>query len=193
MPDQRKGKVFLGAKKRTGMKNFSVLISRDVFSGASSNQKASQKNIKEAKMIKEKVTPELMKYAKERLGASEEQLKNFTDTQWRILKATPLRHQYRMVAEVISVFDSCTAQHKVGQKYVCSASGYLLPEECTVTQLCLWAMPPLLNFIYVVYDRLSEGLDPTPRGYDRMQCYDCGLDCGGFGRVVFKIYCEKNP
>ena len=144
-------------------------------------------------MAKEKISPEDMEHAKKRLGATEEQVRNLTDTQWRILKSAPLRHQYRMVAEVIQVTDCCTAEHKVGQKYVFAPGGFLLPEQCTVTNLCLWAMPPMLNFIYMVYDRLAEGLDPTPRGYDRAQCYDVGLGCGGYGRVVFKIYCEKLP
>ena len=56
-------------------------------------------------MAREKVEPELIQVARERLGASEEQIERFTDTQWRVLKASPLRRQYRMVAEVVEVKD----------------------------------------------------------------------------------------
>jgi len=98
-----------------------------------------------------------------------------------------------MVAEVIEVKDCCSAGHKVGQKYVFTASGFLLPEESTVPHLCLWAMATMLPFVYIIFDRTAEGLDPSPRGYDRIHCTDVGMDCGGLGRVVFAIYCEKAP
>jgi uncharacterized repeat protein (TIGR04076 family) len=144
-------------------------------------------------MSQEKITPELKKLAEERLGASDEQIEKLTDTQWRVLKSRTHRRQYRMVAEVIEVTDCCSAGHKKGDKYVYTASGFLLPEESTVACLCLWAMRPMLPFIYISFDRTAEGLDPTPKGWDRVHCPDVGMNCGGLGRVVFRIYSEKAP
>ena len=98
-----------------------------------------------------------------------------------------------MIAEVIEA-KNCLAGHKKGDKYVFLASGFLLPEESTVTNFCLWAMASMLPYDLIVYDRLAEGLDdPTPKGWDRVHCHDVGLECGGLGQVLFKIYCEKIP
>jgi hypothetical protein len=88
-------------------------------------------------MWQEKIIPELKKLAKERLGASDEQIEKLTDTQWRVLKSRPHRRQHHMVAEVIEVTDGCSAGHKKGDKYVYTASGFLLPQESTVARLCL--------------------------------------------------------
>lgn len=144
-------------------------------------------------MAQRKVSPELIQFAKERYGASDELVKRLSDTQWRVIKSAPGRHKHRMVAEVIES-RTCSAEHKRGQKYVFSASGFLLPEESTVTRLCLFAIAPMLPFILIVYDRLAEGLeDPSPKGWDSVHCADVGLECGGIGQVLFRVYCEKVP
>ena len=143
---------------------------------------------------KHPLLPELREYAKKRMGGlTDEQVDNLTEEQWNILKSAWLRHKYLMVAEVINVQDVCSAQHKVGQRYVFNASGFLLPEECTVTNLCLWATHNMLSYCYVVYELLAQGLDPTPIGYNGMQCQDVGIAGGGIGRVNFRIHCEENP
>ncbi len=144
-------------------------------------------------MAREGIPPELIEFARQKYRASDEQIDKLTDTQWRVIKSAPSRWQYRMVAEVVEA-NNCLAGHKKGDKYVFSASGFLLPDESTVTRLCLWALAPMLPFIYIVYDRLAEGLDdPSPKGWDSMHCPDVGLDCGGVGQVLFKVYCEKVP
>lgn len=144
-------------------------------------------------MAEYKPSPEFRKFAKKRLGISGEQVDNLTDVQWNILRAGWLRHHYRMVAEVINVQDCCSEENKVGQKYVFSVSGRFLPEESTATHFCLWAMAPMLKYMYVIYERLTEGLAPSPRGYDGLQCTDVGIGCGGLGRVNFRVYCEPVP
>ena len=142
-------------------------------------------------MAQQEVSPELIEFARRRYCVSDEQLKKITPTQWRVMESAPGRHQYRMVAEVLDS-QTCSAGHQKGQKYVFSVSGYLLPEESTVTNLCLFAIAPMLPFILIVYDRLAEGLeDPSPKGWDSVQCADVGLDCGGIGQVLFRVYCEK--
>ncbi len=139
------------------------------------------------------VTPEDIQSAKQVYGVSDEQMDKLSDTQWRMMKSRPGRRGHWMIAEVIEA-KNCLAGHKKGDKYVFLASGFLLPEESTVTNFCLWAMASMLPFDLIVYDRLAEGLDdPTPAGWDRVHCYDVGLECGGLGQVLFKIYCEKVP
>ena len=144
-------------------------------------------------MAPEEISPELIEFARQRYGASDEQIAKLSATQWRVIKSAPSRWQYRMVAEVVEA-NNCLAGHKKGDKYVFSASGFLLPDESTVPRLCLWAIAPMLPFMHIVYDRLAEGLDdPSPKGWDSVHCADVGLDCGGVGQVLFKVYCEKVP
>jgi len=144
-------------------------------------------------MAQEEISQELIEFAKQRYGFTDEQINKLSLTQWRVIKSTPRRWQYRMVAEVIEA-KNCVGGAKKGDKYVFNASGFLLPDECTVPRLCLWALAPMLPFILIIYDRLAEGLDdPSPKGWDNVHCADVGVECGGFGQVLFRIYCEKAP
>ena len=124
----------------------------------------------------------------------------YTDEEWENLPPLMLNflekigefNKTRMVAEVIE-YEHCGCQHRTGQTYVFTAGGELLPGESTVTHLCHWAIARLLPFSYVVYERIIEGLDPTPVGCNTVSCGDVGFECGGGGKVMFRVYCQNAP
>lgn len=115
--------------------------------------------------------------------ASPERLKSFLNLGTRIF-------DYKMIAKVIKS-RNCASKLKPGDRYVFSAAGTLLPDQCTAS-LCLWALAPMLLFSYIVYSRLNEGLEPiiTP---NRVKCTDVGIECGGVGEVLFEMSCIKEP
>ena len=135
------------------------------------------------------MSDEFKKMAMEVFGYTEEQVNRLNEKQRKIIEAAPLRRQYKMIAEVVKS-ENCGYKPKVGARYVLNASGRLIPEECTFP-ICLWALAPILPISCVIFDRISQGLDPNGHLYDHIKCTDTGCDCGGIGEVTFKIYCQK--
>ena len=46
-------------------------------------------------------------------------------------------------------------------------------------------------FSFMFYDRIDRGDDPSEFWIDRIRCLDVGVDRGGYGETLFRIYCEK--
>ena len=122
-------------------------------------------------------------------GYTEKEAESLSEKQQNIIKGAPSRRAYKVIMEVVKS-ENCGYKPKVGDRYVMNGSGMLIPEECTFP-LCLWALAPMLPISYVIFDRLSQGLDPNGHLYDHMKCTDTGVGCGGIGEVAFKVYCEK--
>ena len=99
--------------------------------------------------------------------------------------------KYKMIAEVTKS-SNCTFNLKEGERLVFAANGLLLPAECTANP-CLWAIAPLLPFNLMTYDHLYHGIDPCTFFPNTAKCADTGVGCGGFGEVVFKVFCIESP
>lgn len=138
------------------------------------------------------LTPEAIRIHKEMQKYTDDQLKDLTLTQRRIMNAAPNFWQHKLIAECVWA-RNCAANPKKGDKFVFMAGGVLIPEESTFPGLCVWAIARFLPFFHIVYDRLAEGLDPSPVGWDHVKCADVGVENGGVGEVLFKIYCIKAP
>ena len=52
-------------------------------------------------------------------------------------------------------------------------------------RLCPFLMPPMVRTMWIVQERVWEGLEPSPL-FPAGQCDDVGLDCNGWGRVVIE-------
>ncbi|MBI2916852.1 MAG: hypothetical protein HYY01_02575 [Chloroflexi bacterium] len=141
------------------------------------------------------LTPRLRQRLKDTHGYTDEQLDLYLANNPRALRvihnfAGKFR-EYKMVAEVVQS-RGCALHLKAGDKLVLTSDGLLLADESTAA-LCLWALAPLVPWNYMVYDRLIEGQDPTEFGLDRVRCLDVGLECGGWGEVLMKVYCIREP
>lgn len=131
----------------------------------------------------------LKQMAIDAFGYTADEAEGLSDKQQLIIKSGARRRAYKVILEVVKS-DNCGLKPKIGDRYVMNGSGMLITEECTFP-LCLWALGPILPISYVIFDRLSQGLDPNGHLFDHMKCTDTGVGCGGIGEVAFKIYCEK--
>ena len=52
-------------------------------------------------------------------------------------------------------------------------------------KICPYLMPVMTRMMWLVQERLYEGLDPCPT-FPVGGCDDVGLDCGGMGRVLIE-------
>ncbi len=131
----------------------------------------------------------LKQMAIDAFGYTADEAESLSDKQQLIIKSGARRRAYKVILEVVKL-DNCGLKPKIGDRYVMNGSGMLITEECTFP-LCLWALGPILPISYVIFDRLSQGLDPNGHLFNHMKCTDTGVGCGGIGEVAFKIYCEK--
>jgi uncharacterized repeat protein (TIGR04076 family) len=107
----------------------------------------------------------------------------------KMVTETPEFVKSRVIAEVIEAHH-CHAGHRVGDRFVMTAGGQLIAEECP-KRMCLFALGPVSNLLPAVYERLLAKSDPECRAYNIVQCTDVGLDKGGWGKILMKVYVEK--
>jgi uncharacterized repeat protein (TIGR04076 family) len=124
---------------------------------------------------------------------------NYTDEEMRLFRSdpekvrmvteTPEFVKYRVIAEVVEV-QGCHAGHKVGDKFVMTAGGQLITEACP-KRMCMFALGPVAGLLPVMYERLITKTDPDCKRSNIVQCTDVGLEKGGWGKVLMKVYLEK--
>lgn len=149
-----------------------------------------------------KLTPAEMERAMDFWGCSEEQRKvlpsKLTPYQKLFIRHLDEFFNYKIIAEVLSSVH-CAMRAEVGGKFVFSAMGEIIPEECIgyprtkgINGFCSFAMQMMLPYIHVVQDRIMSGCaNPSPMGIDHVKCIDTEPARGGTGEVRFQIYCVK--
>lgn len=122
----------------------------------------------------------------------------YTDAEMELFKSDPVRVKMvtetpafvktRIIAEVIESH-GCHAGHKVGQKFVMDGNGQLITRECP-DKMCLFAVSALHAPVNMIYERFINGADPTHDRTMTVQCPDVGLDKGGWGKILMKVYVQ---
>ena len=107
----------------------------------------------------------------------------------KMVTGTPEFVKCRVVAEVIESH-GCHARHKVGDRFVFTPGGQLIAEE-SPKRICLFALGPVSHVMPGIYERLVGKSDPDFEKFNIVQCTDVGLDKGGWGKILMKVYVEK--
>jgi uncharacterized repeat protein (TIGR04076 family) len=123
----------------------------------------------------------------------------YTDEEMELFKSDPIKVKMvtetpefvkcRVIAEVIESH-GCHAKHRVGDRFVMTASGQLIADECPKA-MCVSAVAGVSKVLPVIYERLINKADPECERVDIVQCSDVGLDKGGWGKILMKVYVEK--
>lgn len=133
----------------------------------------------------DEATKALMKQA---VGITDEDLAKVGPQTEKVASNIQRAMQYKLVAEVTSS-KYCFAGIKVGDKLVFTP---FLNKEETTCPLCPRALVPVLLSWQTVAERLIEGVDPSDVAFGRVvACLDPGLEHGGLGHVIFRVYAEK--
>ena len=107
----------------------------------------------------------------------------------KMVTQTPEFGKCKVIAEVIESH-GCHAGHKVGDRFVMTAGGQLIAEE-SPKRMCMFALGPVSNNLPAIYERLVTKSDPDFERSQIVQCTDVGLDKGGWGKILIKVYLEK--
>jgi len=142
------------------------------------------------------------KFIKKRLGYTDEEMKKFRENPRNedVLSKAPELLKKTIIVEVIDSH-GCNSQHGVGDKFYFDGAGNLLTELCP-KRICVYALhaitPQLFTanelFLAGVDPKANElflaGVDPNEMRFKQAACFDVGLECGGWGRIVMEIRVE---
>jgi uncharacterized repeat protein (TIGR04076 family) len=108
----------------------------------------------------------------------------------KLLSDLPEKMKWRIVAEVTES-KYCFAGLKPGDKFVFNFPVLNVAESTAAP--CIEAIAPLTSQIRAMVDRVAEGSDPNESIFATQQvpCMDVGVEHGGLGRVMFKLYAER--
>jgi len=129
-------------------------------------------------------------FIKKHLGYSDEEMKVWLDNprnQEAVLKA-PALLQKTIIIEVVGSH-GCSSQHKVGQKFYFDGPGNLLT-KLNPKRICIFALSQMERLIFAAQELFYAGVDPNEMRIKLGDCFDVGLKCGGWGRVIFKLTFE---
>jgi uncharacterized repeat protein (TIGR04076 family) len=134
-----------------------------------------------------KLSEDMKNNIKERLDYNDEELKLFLDNPNNIdilSKSLPLLNK-TIVIEVIES-KGCNSQHKKGDKIYFDGTGNLLT-KLSPKRICIYALSVLDKLILSAIELIYAGANPNEMRFKRVSCFDVGLECGGWGRIVMEL------
>ena len=92
---------------------------------------------------------------------------------------------------VLTVVEShgCNSQHKVGDKFHFDGAGNLLTKR-SPKKVCIYALSAAASMIFASNELLYAGVDPNEMRFKRAACFDVGVRCGGWGRIVLELHVQ---
>lgn len=125
-----------------------------------------------------------------RLGYSDEEIKEFRENPRNedILSKVPELMNKTIVAEVVESH-GCNSQHKVGDRLYFDSAGNLLT-ALSPKRICIYALNAIVPQVFTATEFLYAGADPSEIRFKRSGCFDVGVACGGWGRIVLEIRTE---
>jgi uncharacterized repeat protein (TIGR04076 family) len=127
------------------------------------------------------------KVMKSRLGYTDEEMTMFRENprNEEVFSKAPELVNKTIILEVVAS-QGCNSRHRVGDKLHFDGAGNLITEKCPA-KVCVYAMNAATPLIYACNELFHAGVDPNKMKFRRAACMDVGVQCGGWGRVVFEL------
>ncbi|HLA05212.1 MAG TPA: hypothetical protein VJZ16_04430 [Syntrophales bacterium] len=125
------------------------------------------------------------------LGYTDGEMKLFRENPRNedVLSKAPALFKKTIVLEVVESH-GCNSQHKVGDKLYFDGAGNLLTKRCP-EKVCIYALNAATSMIFASNELLYAGVDPNEMRFKRAACFDVGVQCGGWGRVVLEFSAQN--
>ncbi|MBN2200668.1 hypothetical protein JW777_01805 [bacterium] len=135
----------------------------------------------------------MWKIIKRHLGYSDEELKLFRDNARNcdVIEKAQILNKKHIILEVVESH-GCNSQHKVGDKIYFDGAGNLLT-ELSPKKICAYSLANALMLIYTANEMLYAGVDPNTIRFRRTGCFDVGLQCEGWGKIIYELRVEDKP
>ena len=124
---------------------------------------------------------------KRHLGYTDEDMKAFRENPRNedVLSKAPDLLNKTIVIEVVESH-GCNSQHKVGDKFYFDGAGNLLTKRCP-KKVCVYALSAATSMIFASNELFYAGVNPNEMRFKRAACFDVGVQCGGWGRIVLEL------
>ena len=91
----------------------------------------------------------------------------------------------RIVIEVVESH-GCNSKHRVGDKFIFDGAGNLLTKD-SPEKICIFALQAATGLIFAASELFYAGVDPNEMKFRRSGCFDVGMQCGGWGKVIVEL------
>ena len=127
------------------------------------------------------------KIIKKHLGYSDDEMRLFREDPRNedVLSCVPDLMNNTIIAEVVESH-GCNSQHNVGDRFYFDGAGNLLTKRCP-KKVCIYALNAATGLIFASNELVYAGVDPNQMRFKRAGCFDVGVQCGGWGRVVIEL------
>lgn len=98
-------------------------------------------------------------------------------------------HDKLIILEVVEAH-GCNSKHQVGDRFYFDAFGNLLTERCP-KKVCGYSLNAAMMMVFAANEMLFAGMDPNQIRFKRAGCFDVGLECGGWGKIVLELRVEE--
>ncbi len=105
-----------------------------------------------------------------------------------VLSKAPVLMNKTIILEVVESH-GCNSQHKIGDKFYFDGAGNLIT-KLSPKRICIYALSSVANLIFTSNELLYAGANPNEMRFKRTGCFDVGVKCGGWGRIVMEIKVE---
>ena len=138
-----------------------------------------------------KVSEDTWNFYQKHLGYTDAEMKRFRENPRNedVISKAPALMNKTMVVEVVESH-GCNSQHKVGDKFYFDGSGNLLTKLCP-KRICVYALSSIAMAIFASNELFYAGVDPNEMRFRRGGCFDVGVQCGGWGRIVLELRVEE--
>lgn len=137
-----------------------------------------------------KIDERLLQIIQRRFGYSNEEIEEFSKES-RNIELITRNQEFAEKYIILEVVESkgCNSNHKVGDKFYFDYAGNILTELCP-KKICGYALNNALMMIFSANEMIYEGIDPNKMRFKRSSCFDVGIECGGWGRIVLELSIE---
>ena len=105
-----------------------------------------------------------------------------------VLAKGPIFAGKTLVFEVVEAH-GCNSRHKQGDKLCFDGAGNLLAKR-SPDRICIYALNAATSLIFAAGELIMAGIDPNEMRFRRTGCFDVGVKCGGWGRIVMELKVE---
>lgn len=121
-----------------------------------------------------------LKYSKDELALFKDNPRNETVLD----KGRDLQNK-RIIIEVVEAA-GCNSRHQVGDKFIFDGAGNLLTRQ-NPEKICIFALNAATGLIFAASELFYAGVNPNEMKFRRSGCFDVGVQCGGWGKIVVEI------
>ena len=137
------------------------------------------------------VSEDTFKMMQQHLGYTDEEMADFKKNPINktVLGKAPELMSKTIVFEVVESH-GCNSQHKIGEKFYFDGAGNLIT-KLSPKRVCIYALQAMLPIIFASNELMYNDVDPNSLKFKHAGCFDVGVKCGGWGRIIVRYSVEN--